>query len=149
MPKTLKFVTTLFLILAITFGIHVSVLFVMELPLFSDRIVLSYGVNFLLATIIYLIIQQTLKKNGAQAGFIFMAGSALKFIVFFSAFYFHFGLRVLRYFSAFYPFYNQDDVMQKTEFTAFFIPYAVCLILEVAYLSKQLNNQTYSEENNE
>ena len=134
MPKTLKFVTTLFLILAITFGIHVSVLFVMELPLFSDRIVLSYGVNFLLATIIYLIIQQTLKKNGAQAGFIFMAGSALKFIVFFSVFY---------------PFYNQDDVMQKTEFTAFFIPYAVCLILEVAYLSKQLNNQTYSEENNE
>ena len=132
--KTLKFLTILLLALAITFGIHIGVLFALELPLFSDRIVLSYGVNFLLATFIYLIIQQTLKKNGTQAGFIFMAGSALKFIVFFSVFY---------------PFYNQDDVMQKTEFTAFFIPYAVCLIMEVAYLSKQLNNQPYPDENNE
>ena len=106
----------------------------MELPLFSDRIILSYGVNFLLAGCIYVLIQQTLKKNGTYAGFIFMAGSALKFLVFFVVFY---------------PFYNQDDVMQKTEFTAFFIPYAVCLIMEVAYLSKQLNNQSYSEENSE
>lgn len=132
--KTLRFLILLLLALVITFGIHIGVLFVLKSPLFSDRIVLSYGVNFLLATIIYLIIQQTLKKNGAQAGFIFMAGSALKFIVFFSVFY---------------PFYNQDDVMQKTEFTAFFTPYAVCLIMEVAYLSKQLNNQSYSEENSE
>jgi hypothetical protein len=104
----------------------------MDLPFFSDKIILSYGVNFLLAFLIYLIIQQTLNKNGAQAGFIFMAGSALKFIVFFSVFY---------------PFYKADNAMQTSEFTAFFIPYAVCLILEVAYLSKQLNNQTYSKEN--
>jgi len=130
--KTLRFLILLLLALVITFGIHIGVLFVMKLPLFSDKIMLSYGVNFLLAVFIYLIIQQTLKKNGTQAGFVFMAGSALKFIVFFAVFY---------------PFYNQDDVMQKTEFTAFFIPYAVCLILEVAYLSKQLNNQPYSEEN--
>ncbi len=131
MPETLKFLAVLFLALTITFSIHIGVLWFINLPLFSDKIVLSYGVNFLLAIFIYLIIQQTLKKNGAQAGFIFMAGSAVKFIVFFSVFY---------------PFYDADDVMQKTEFTAFFIPYAVCLILEVAYLSKQLNNQTYSEE---
>ncbi len=134
MPKTLKFLTLLFLALVVTFSIHLGTLFSIKLPLFSDRIILSYGVNFLLAGCIYVLIQQTLKKNGTYAGFIFMAGSALKFLVFFVVFY---------------PFYNQDDVMQKTEFTAFFIPYAVCLILEVAYLSKQLNNQSYSKENSE
>lgn len=131
MPKTLKFLTILLLALFISLGIHIVVLWLIDLPLFSDKIILSYGVNFLLAAFIYLIIQQTLKKNGAQTGFIFMAGSGIKFIVFFSVFY---------------PFYQQDNIMQTTEFAAFFIPYAVCLILEVTYLSKQLNNQTYSEE---
>lgn len=134
MPKTLKFLNILLAALAITFSMHVGVLFVMGFPLFSDKILLSYGVNFLMAGIIFWVIQQTLKKKGTQAGFIFMAGSAVKFIVFFAVFY---------------PFYQQDDIMQKTEFAAFFTPYAVCLILEVAYLSKQLNNQLYSEENNE
>ncbi|WP_432412238.1 DUF6168 family protein [Rasiella sp. SM2506] len=133
MPKTLKFLTTLLLALVITFSIHIGVLWFAALPLFSDKILLSYSVNYLLAAFIYLIIQQTLKKNGTHAGFVFMAGSAVKFIIFFLVFY---------------PFYQADDSMQKTEFTAFFIPYAICLILEVTYLSKQLNNQSYSEENN-
>ena len=132
MPKTSKFLTSLLLALVISFSLHIGVLWFIDLPLFSDKILLSYGVNFLLAAFIYLIIQQSLKKNGVHTGFIFMAGSGVKFVVFFSVFY---------------PFYNTDNVMQTTEFAAFFIPYAVCLILEVAYLSKQLNNQTYSEDN--
>jgi hypothetical protein len=37
-------------------------------------------------------------------------------------------------------------VMQTTEFAAFFVPYALCLIFEVIYLSKQLNNQSNSPE---
>ncbi len=118
--------------LALTLSIHIGMLFLMNLPPFSDKILLSYGANFLLAAFIYLMIQKSLKKNGVHTGFIFMAGSGVKFIIFFSIFY---------------PFYNRDNLLQTTEFGAFFIPYAVCLILEVAYLSKQLNNQTYSEEN--
>ncbi|RDK88544.1 hypothetical protein C8D94_101418 [Marinirhabdus gelatinilytica] len=134
MFQATKFLTILLLILAVTLGLHIGVLYLMDLPLFSDKIVLSYGVNFLLAAFIYIIIQQILKNNGTYAGFVFMAGSALKFVIFFTVFY---------------PSYNQDDVMQKTEFTAFFIPYAVCLILEVTYLSKQLNNQPYSPKNSQ
>jgi len=34
--------------------------------------------------------------------------------------------------------------MQTTEFAAFFGPYAICLTLEVLFLSKELNNQSYS-----
>ena len=63
-----------------------------------------------------------------------MAGSGLKFVVFFILFY---------------PEYQRDGTMQTSEFTAFFVPYALCLVIEVFYLSKQLNNQTYSEENQE
>ena len=67
----------------------------------------------------------------SQAGFIFMAGSGLKFLFFFLLFY---------------PEYNSDGEMQTIEFVTFFVPYAVCLILEVIYLSKQLNNQSAEEE---
>jgi len=83
-------------------------------------------VNYLLAAVVLIVVEKTLSKNSAQAGFVFMAGSALKFLVFFLVFY---------------PIYKADDEMQAVEFTAFFIPYAVCLITEVIYLSKQLNNQ--------
>jgi hypothetical protein len=134
MLKTYHFLLLLLSALLVAFGIHLGILFLMESALFSDRIVLSYAVNFLLAAVVYLIIQQTFKKNSSQAGFIFMAGSGLKFLVFFILFY---------------PSYQEDGSMQTTEFTAFFAPYALCLLIEVFYLSKQLNNQTYSEENQE
>lgn len=134
MAKTLKFLSLLLTLLVVAFGIHLVVLFVLKIELFSDRIILSYAVNFMLAAIVYVIIQQTFKKNSSQAGFIFMAGSGLKFLVFFLLFY---------------PSYQADGEMQTTEFTAFFVPYALCLAVEVFYLSKQLNNQTYSAENPE
>jgi hypothetical protein len=83
-------------------------------------------VNYLLAAVVLIVVEKTLNKNSAQAGFVFMAGSALKFLVFFLVFY---------------PIYKADDEMQAVEFAAFFIPYSICLIAEVIYLSKQLNNQ--------
>jgi F0F1-type ATP synthase assembly protein I len=80
-----------------------------------------------LAVVIFLVVEKTLNKNSAQAGFVFMAGSALKFLIFFLVFY---------------PTYKEDDNMKTIEFIAFFIPYSICLITEVIYLSKQLNNQS-------
>jgi F0F1-type ATP synthase assembly protein I len=79
-----------------------------------------------LAATILLFIQARFNKKSAQTGFIFLGGSGLKFLVFFLVFY---------------PYYRQDGVMATSEFAAFFIPYATCLILEVIFLSKQLNNQ--------
>lgn len=134
MRKDVKFLMVLAGLLLVTLCIHLGILFLMGLPLFSNMILLSYAVNFILAAFVYLIIQQNLKKNSSHVGFIFMAGSGLKFLVFFLVFY---------------PFYQADETMQTSEFTAFFVPYALCLGLEVFYLSKQLNNQTYSEENQE
>lgn len=132
MSKTVTFLLLLFSVLLITFFIHIGILFLADMPVLSNKIVLCYAVNFLMAAGIFIGIQQTLKKNGTYAGFIFMAGSAAKFLIFFVVIY---------------PFYQQDGIMQTSEFTAFFMPYALCLILEVGYLSKQLNNQSYSEEN--
>ncbi len=127
MNKNIKFLATLMGTLAIVFGIHLLALDAQDKPLFSHKIILAYVVNFVLAAIILFLVQRNMKENSAQAGFIFFAGSLLKFMVFFLVFH---------------PSYKENGSMETIEFITFFVPYAVCLILEVYYLSKQLNNQS-------
>lgn len=127
MKKTnFKFLTVLLLVLAVVFAMHLFIIKNMGMPIFSDRIVLSYLLNNALAASILIFIQSKFNKKSSHTGFIFLGGSGVKFLVFFLVFY---------------PFYREDGTMSTSEFAAFFVPYATCLILEVAFLSKQLNNQ--------
>jgi len=121
----IKFTTLLFTILAFSFGIHISLLHYMELPLFANKIVLSYIVNFVLAALIFYSLFHFKEKLKNAIGFLFMGGSFLKFIVFFILFY---------------PLYKSDGDIQKIEFATFFVPYSIALILETYYTSKMLNN---------
>ncbi|MBK5213959.1 MAG: hypothetical protein JJE55_09910 [Flavobacteriaceae bacterium] len=125
---TFKFLTVLLLVLAVVFSAHLFILQNKEIPIFADRIVLSYLLNYAMAAAILIFIQSKFNKKSSHTGFIFLAGSGLKFLVFFLVFY---------------PFYREDGTMSTLEFAAFFVPYACCLILEVTYLSKQLNNQDF------
>ena len=124
MQNILKFSGILALFLFVVFAVHVLVLFFIDLPLFGNRIILAYIVNFVLAIIIYITMHLLKHKYQSQLGFVFMFGSFLKFIVFFIVFY---------------PFYKADDTITKMEFAAFFVPYVVCLIIETTSLSKWLN----------
>ncbi len=112
------------LLLTVFFGLHLIVLYGLGKPLFADRIVLAYVLNFLLALAVFWIINQYKTRFKQALGFLFMAGSLLKFVVFFLFFY---------------PFYKADAIMQTTEFTAFFAPYAVSLIAETRVSVKLLN----------
>ncbi|MCF6306638.1 MAG: DUF6168 family protein [Flavobacteriaceae bacterium] len=128
MKKTsLRFLLSLLLLLVLLFGLHLFILHLTGIPLFENQIIRSYIVNYLLAVIVLVLVEKSLNSNSAQAGFVFMAGSAIKFLVFFLVFY---------------PTYKADGKMQTVEFIAFFVPYSICLIAEVIYLSKQLNNQS-------
>lgn len=125
---TFKFLAVLLLVLTVVFAAHLFILQNMELPIFDDRIVLSYLLNFVMAATILIFIKSKFNKKSSHTGFLFLAGSGLKFLVFFLVFY---------------PVYQQDGTMSSSEFAAFFVSYATCLILEVIYLSKQLNNQDF------
>ncbi len=129
MSAVFNYLFKLFLTLVLLFSIHITTLYFLDIPLFENLIIQSYIINFVLAVVVLLVIEKTMQKKSSQAGFIFMAGSGLKFLVFFIVFY---------------PSYRADGVMKTIEFITFFIPYALCLIADVIYLSKQLNNQTYS-----
>ena len=125
--KDIQFLIFLGLLLIIFFGAHLLALYYLNKDIFENQIISSYLVNFSLAVFVFLVVIKKLSNNSAQAGFVFMGGSALKFLVFFLVFY---------------PSYKGDGNIETLEFLAFFIPYATCLIAEVIYLSKQLNNQS-------
>jgi len=119
-----KFSGFLILILSVVFLIHISTLHFNNFPLFSSKIVAAYVVNIILAIGIYTLMLLLKNKYQSQLGFIFMLGSFIKFIIFFIVFY---------------PSYKADGSISKLEFTAFFIPYLICLIIETTSLSKWLN----------
>jgi O-antigen ligase len=112
------------ILLTVVFAIHLLVLNVLQLPLFENRIVLSYIVNLVLVIVIFGILYLLKEKYKSQLGFLFLAGSLLKFVVFFILFY---------------PFYKLDNIITKLEFAAFFVPYVIGLIIESVSLSKWLN----------
>ncbi|WP_295985110.1 hypothetical protein [uncultured Algibacter sp.] len=112
------------ILLTVVFAIHLLVLNVLQLSLFENRIVLSYIVNLVLVIVIFGILYLLKEKYKSQLGFLFLAGSLLKFVVFFILFY---------------PFYKLDNIITKLEFAAFFVPYVMGLIIESVSLSKWLN----------
>jgi FtsH-binding integral membrane protein len=110
--------------LTVVFCIHIAVLSFLEFPLFENRLVLSYSVNLILVIAIFGILYLLREKYKSQLGFLFLAGSLLKFAIFFILFY---------------PYYKSDGIITKLEFLAFFTPYVVGLVLESVSLSKWLN----------
>jgi hypothetical protein len=111
-------------LLTVVFGIHLLVLNTLKLPLFENRIVLSYSINLILIIIVFGGLYLLREKYKEQLGFLFLIGSFLKFAVFFIVFY---------------PFYKSDNTITRAEFASFFVPYVIGLILETVSLSKWLN----------
>ncbi len=119
-----RFTLLTLVVLGAVFALHLYILNFQNLPLYNDKIVLSYCINGILAIVVVAVLYILREKYKSQLGFLFMAGSAFKFLIFFIVFY---------------PAYNQDGVVSTSEFFAFFLPYALSLILETVTLSKLLN----------
>jgi|TARA_B100000497_G_scaffold21016_1_gene24811 hypothetical protein len=126
--SSVRFLGYLLATLLLFFIIHIGVLHYLEAPLFQNRIILSYSVNYLLAAALLYFVASNFTKKASNTAFIFLLGSGIKFAVFFILFY---------------PHYSADSSMQTNEFAAFFVPYATCLALEVFFLSRELNKRSY------
>lgn len=123
MQSVIKFISTFFISLIIVFGMHLLILHFKDLPLFEDKIIAAYFVNFLMATGIYISLFIFRKKYAEQLGFLYLGGSFVKFILFFIFFY---------------PHYKADGVLTTSEFMAFFTPYVISLIFETLGVIKFL-----------
>lgn len=91
---------------------------------FFTQLKQAYIVNAFLAFGIYFVIGKVKGKKPESAGFVFMLGSGIKFFVFFSVFY---------------PVYKEDGDISRLEFATFFVPYTICLVSEVYFLSRILS----------
>ena len=124
-----KFLFTFYLSLVLlsflVFCLHILVLYLIGFPLFDHMIVLAYLLNMVLALIIFSALYWYRVKYRDQIGFLFLGGSMLKFLFFFIVFY---------------PLYNADGHMESLEFTSFFVPYFVCLLLETLFTARMLNS---------
>ena len=119
-----EFSVKVLVLLSATFAIHMLINTIMSVPTFQHQLLVSYAINIALAVGIFWGLTSLKKKYSNQIGFIFFASSIVKFLVFFLIFY--------------GP-YKADGEIVITEFTSFFIPYTICLVLETFYLSKYLN----------
>lgn len=119
-----QFLWKIVLISAIVFGFHILVLHLLSFPLFENKIILSYTLNVGVALLVFNVLYIFREKFKKQLGFLFLFGSVLKFALFFI------------FFNG--P-YRADGEITRLEFLAFFVPYAITLIVEVYSLTKWLN----------
>ena len=120
------FCVKLLLVLGIGFALHITLLSLLNLPLFNNYILASYIVNYVLAVAIYITLYKLRIKYLDLLGFIFMGGSFLKFAVFF-----------LFFNSTF----KEGGEVSFDEAMSFLAPYITCLTIETFYLIKLLNNK--------
>ena len=123
MNDFLKFSFLLLVLLLAALALHLFVLNSLGLPLWGNKILLAYTVNYILAIAIYGALYLLQERMTTQLGFLYMGGSLLKFLFFFILFY---------------PTYKLDGEMSNAEFAAFFIPYSISLILETSGIIKFL-----------
>lgn len=124
--KSNKFIFTLFIVLAITFGLHIWVTHEMNFSFSISKIGISYTINYFIAIAIFKLFTVFINKKSEILGFIFLFGSLFKFVIYFL---------VLR------PIISETESISKVEFSFFFIPYAICLIIEIYFLVNVLRSQ--------
>lgn len=115
MRQIIQSISIFSFILLLVFAVHLFILNHLQQPLFDNRIIAAYLVNYFMAILLYLLLYFLKDKFTEQLGFIFMGGSLFKFILFFIFFY---------------PYYRADQNTTSFEFAAFFTPYAICLFFE-------------------
>ncbi|MER3375854.1 MAG: hypothetical protein RIM83_14545 [Allomuricauda sp.] len=118
-----QFLILLLVLLILAFAGHLFVLSSKGFPLYGNLIVRSYIINGILAAVIFGLLFRFRERLKNQIGFLFMAGSLVKFVFFFIFFY---------------PTYIRNGDMSGQEFAAFFVPYAIALFLETFFASRML-----------
>jgi len=122
--KVLRFAGFLLLVLLLAFTIQNALQSQFLGKSFQHLITEAYLANYLLVLLTFALILLIKQKHNASIGFIFIFGFLIKMAVFFIFFKGN---------------YQADGEIQTSEFASFFVPYALCLILETHRLVQILN----------
>lgn len=112
-------------VLSTSFLLHIWFRAEQDQPAWGDMLPYSYLINLVLAYGIVVGLHLLRKRMKHQIGFLFIAGSLLKFLLFFIFFY---------------PSFTSDNQISRSEFASFFIPYFLSLIIETYFTAVLLKN---------
>lgn len=112
--------------LALAAALHYAYLYANNIENTLSGLVFCYLVNYLLALGIYFALVKLVADENKHVGFVFLFGSALKF---------------LAYFLIFDPLFKQNGQLSKVEFFLFFTPYLISLAVETIALVKLLRTK--------
>ena len=115
--QLINFHLYLFVVLGVSYFIH-------DYIVSFDHLILLYALNLSIAVFVYWLVFLLRNKHKEYLGFYFLAGTLIKFIVFF--------IIVL-------PIFKENNIVSKTEFLSFFIPYLLSLFVETKSLISLLN----------
>ena len=121
-PRVLRFYATL-LVVALLGAFIQSAVTGLQI---AGSLANSYIVNHILAAVIFTLLFRWRQKHIEKLGFLFMAGTGLKFLTFFIVFY---------------PSFHADGELTRAEFLLFFIPYALSTLVETVFLARILNRE--------
>lgn len=107
----------LFIVLGASYFIH-------DYFVSFDHLILLYTLNLSVACFVYWLVFLLRDKQKEYLGFYFLAVTLIKFIIFFKI--------VL-------PIFKENDIVSKTEFLSFFIPYLLSLFVVTKSLISLLN----------
>ena len=127
MVPSFRYSALLFLLMTVSFFLHWKALEILSRTVDLGHLLPFYVMNYITGVAIVSALIFLSKNKGEVLGFVFMAGSLLKFAVFFMVFY---------------PELHENDASKKSTFILFFIPYILSAITEVWYLIRFLNKQS-------
>ena len=121
-PRALRFYATL-LVVALLGAFVQSAITGLQI---TGPLAYSYLVNHALAAVIFAFLFRWRRRHIEKLGFLFMAGTGLKFLTFFFVFY---------------PSFRADGELNQAEFLLFFVPYALSTLVETVFLARILNRE--------
>lgn len=127
MVPSFRYSALLFLLMTVSFFLHWKALEILSRTVDLGHLLPFYVMNYIMGVAIVSALIFLSKNKGEVLGFVFMAGSLVKFAVFFMVFY---------------PELHENDASKKATFILFFIPYILSVITEVWYLIRFLNKQS-------
>ncbi|SFR36240.1 hypothetical protein SAMN04490243_1109 [Robiginitalea myxolifaciens] len=131
LPFLLRYTLSLILVLGIAFWVHTTWRSSIGLTSLGDLLVPSYLIQAALALGIVAVLYLLRQRFKNLLGFLFIAGSLLKFLFFFLYFY---------------PPYKADGQLDGSEFAAFFVPYGISLVLETVFAAQMLRRLEKDDE---
>ena len=113
---------------------HILLFFVLGISFFfhkysidnTDHLPFLYAINASIAILVYWIVFLLRNNNKGYLGYYFLLGTFIKFFIFF--------IFVL-------PIFKDDNIVSRTEFFTFFIPYFLSLMVETKSLISLLNSE--------